>query len=88
MLLGYVLLAAGTAALALAGPVMKPGTKTFPHYLAIRNATRAFQYFGTNQAGAEFGQTKLPGLLNKDYIWPTAEGFDVKSDTHTSKHSH
>jgi len=34
-----------------------------------------FQYFGVNQAGAEFG-TAIPGRLDKDYTWPSPSSID------------
>ena len=81
MLLLPLLLAAGTATLVLAVPMAKPyGTRAFSDPIAKRNGTRAFQYFGVNQACAEFGAKKLPGLLNKDYTWPNASSIDVTQD--------
>ncbi|EKD19592.1 uncharacterized protein L3040_002530 [Drepanopeziza brunnea f. sp. 'multigermtubi'] len=41
------------------------------------NSTGALQWVGTNQSGAEFGQTKLPGLLGKDYTWPLTTSIDI-----------
>ncbi|KAK2742866.1 hypothetical protein FQN55_007650 [Onygenales sp. PD_40] len=53
------LLAAGAGTLAVASPV-------------AQNVKRApiFQWFGANEAGAEFGEKNLPGELGTDYIWP------------------
>ncbi|EKM78803.1 hypothetical protein AGABI1DRAFT_85704 [Agaricus bisporus var. burnettii JB137-S8] len=40
-------------------------------------ATRTkFQYFGVNEAGAEFGQQNIPGVLGKDYTWPSPSSID------------
>ncbi|KAI9817430.1 MAG: hypothetical protein M1827_001040 [Pycnora praestabilis] len=66
------LVAAGTAALALAAPVKQKRVKNF-------------QYFGVNESGAEFGAGNLPGTLGTDYTWPvtstidtlTAKGFNI-----------
>ncbi|KAI5807818.1 glycoside hydrolase superfamily [Peziza echinospora] len=35
-----------------------------------------FQYFGVNQAGAEFGNNVVPGALGKEYTWPTRTSVD------------
>ncbi|PYI05518.1 glycoside hydrolase, partial [Aspergillus sclerotiicarbonarius CBS 121057] len=32
----------------------------------------SFLWFGSNESGAEFGQTNIPGTLGTDYIWPAA----------------
>ncbi|KAL4926595.1 glycoside hydrolase family 5 protein [Aspergillus undulatus] len=65
------LLLALAASTALAAPQLK------------KRAT--FQYFGTNQAGAEFGEDTLPGEWGKEYIFPDpssistliADGFNT-----------
>ncbi|KAJ5783281.1 hypothetical protein N7457_005055 [Penicillium paradoxum] len=31
----------------------------------------SFVWFGTNEAGAEFGSGNMPGVLGTDYIWPS-----------------
>ena len=40
-------------------------------------SAQEFLWTGTNQAGAEFGETTFPGQLGKEYIWPTPESIDV-----------
>ncbi|KAG9076597.1 hypothetical protein FS749_011588 [Ceratobasidium sp. UAMH 11750] len=35
-----------------------------------------FKYFGVNESCAEFGQTAWPGVLGKDYTWPTQASVD------------
>jgi len=35
-----------------------------------------FTYFGTNESGAEFGNTAIPGQLGKDYTWPSPSSID------------
>jgi len=35
-----------------------------------------FKYFGVNQSGAEFGDTKIPGTLGTDYTWPSPSSID------------
>ncbi|KAK7463565.1 hypothetical protein VKT23_006911 [Stygiomarasmius scandens] len=40
------------------------------------SGTTKFKFFGVNQSGAEFGQTSIPGLYNKDYIWPAQSSID------------
>lgn len=32
--------------------------------------------FGVNLAGAEFGQTNMPGIYNTDYTYPTVSTID------------
>ncbi|KAF9449521.1 glycoside hydrolase family 5 protein [Macrolepiota fuliginosa MF-IS2] len=53
---------------------------------SLCGATRTkFTYFGVNESGAEFGETKIPGVLGTDYTWPsptsidyfTGQGFNV-----------
>ncbi|KAH6909105.1 endoglucanase [Coprinopsis sp. MPI-PUGE-AT-0042] len=39
-------------------------------------AVTGFKYFGVNQAGAEFGEKKIPGVLGTDYTWPVASSID------------
>lgn len=36
--------------------------------------------FGSNESGAEFGETKLPGVLGTDYIWPDASTIKTLHD--------
>ena len=36
-----------------------------------------FKHFGVNQSGAEFGQQNIPGLLGRDYTWPSPSSVDV-----------
>ncbi|KAB5588419.1 hypothetical protein CTheo_8140 [Ceratobasidium theobromae] len=35
-----------------------------------------FKYFGVNQSCAEFGETKVPGVLGTDYTWPSTSSID------------
>jgi len=60
MRFGSVLLTASTAVLAVAAPATEK-KKRAPSHL---------QWFGVNESGAEFGQTTLPGKLDKDYTFP------------------
>nr|AYW35863.1 endoglucanase GH5 [Evansstolkia leycettana] len=53
-----VILAASASSLVLAAPKSK--TKR----------TSAFQWFGANESGAEFGNQNIPGTLGTDYTWP------------------
>lgn len=36
-----------------------------------------FIFFGTNEAGAEFGQDTLPGVWGKEYTFPEPSTIDV-----------
>nr|AAB51451.1 endo-beta-1,4-glucanase [Macrophomina phaseolina] len=60
------LLIAGSASLALAAPVQKEEKRA-----------SNFQFFGVNESGPEFGETKLPGTKNTDYVWPTLSTIDT-----------
>ncbi|KAF7168393.1 hypothetical protein CNMCM5623_001476 [Aspergillus felis] len=53
-----------------------------PLALAVPNAKRAsgFVWFGTSESGAEFGETKFPGVLGTDYIWPSASTIKTLHD--------
>ncbi|KAJ6029746.1 hypothetical protein N7499_005424 [Penicillium canescens] len=41
--------------------------------------TRAssFLWFGSNESGAEFGNQNIPGVLGKDYIWPSTSAIQT-----------
>jgi len=43
------------------------------------DATRSFDLFGVNEAGAEFG-TAIPGTLGKDFTWPTFDSVQYFLD--------
>ncbi|GIC92460.1 uncharacterized protein Aud_008926 [Aspergillus udagawae] len=58
---------ASTAGLALAAPGPKSKTKR----------TSAFQWFGSNESGAEFGSGNIPGVLGTDYIWPNTTAIGI-----------
>jgi endoglucanase len=60
MRFGSVLVTASTAVLAVAAPATDK-KKRGPSHL---------QWFGVNESGAEFGNTALPGQMNKDYTFP------------------
>ena len=38
---------------------------------------RKMKWFGINESGAEFGETKIPGLYNKDYVWYDKKQVDT-----------
>ncbi|OCL02633.1 glycoside hydrolase family 5 protein [Glonium stellatum] len=61
-----LLLAAGTAGLALAAPI---GEK--------KKRVSKMKFFGVNESGPEFGNTNLPGTKGKDYTWPTLSTIDT-----------
>lgn len=50
---------------------------------ALPHASRAasFQWFGVNEAGAEFGNTVVPGQLGKDYTWPDTAAIEKLMNT-------
>ncbi|KAG9125015.1 hypothetical protein FRC07_009300 [Ceratobasidium sp. 392] len=39
-------------------------------------ALTKFKYFGASQSCAEFGETKIPGVLGTDYTWPAQSSID------------
>ncbi|QRV85151.1 Cellulase (glycosyl hydrolase family 5 protein) [Ceratobasidium sp. AG-Ba] len=44
---------------------------------SVCSGTRTkFKYFGVNQSCAEFGQSKIPGVLGTDYTWPSKSSVD------------
>lgn len=45
---------------------------------AKRKRASKFEYVGVNESGAEFGNTALPGRLDKDYTWPVHSSIDVR----------
>ncbi|KAF4630304.1 hypothetical protein G7Y89_g7831 [Cudoniella acicularis] len=67
MHIGNILLVASTAVLAVAAPTIEKKSK----------AAKKFQWFGVNESGAEFGNTALPGRLDKDYTWPPTATIDT-----------
>ncbi|KAI6826464.1 endo-beta-1,4-glucanase [Hortaea werneckii] len=61
----YTSLALGTA---FAVPVSDP---------SIDKRAGNFKFFGVNEAGPEFGNQNLPGVYNKDYVFPTLSTYDT-----------
>ncbi|KAK7040310.1 hypothetical protein VNI00_009778 [Paramarasmius palmivorus] len=56
-------------------------TVTAPAPLASECAdANEFTYFGVNQAGAEFGNQNIPGVLGTDYTWPSPSSIDYFVD--------
>ncbi|KAF8071917.1 endoglucanase [Lyophyllum atratum] len=51
-----------------------PPTSTNP--AGCTGTLTKFKYFGVNQSGAEFGNTKIPGVLGTDYTWPATSSID------------
>ncbi|KAG9019909.1 hypothetical protein FRB90_000040 [Tulasnella sp. 427] len=39
-------------------------------------STQRFKLFGVNESSAEFGNTKIPGVLGTDYTWPATSSID------------
>ncbi|KAI0010563.1 glycoside hydrolase family 5 protein [Xylariaceae sp. FL0662B] len=44
---------------------------------SIKKRQSAFEYTGVNESGAEFGNTALPGQLDKDYTWPVESAIST-----------
>ncbi|KAH8714516.1 glycoside hydrolase superfamily [Ilyonectria robusta] len=52
------------------------------HAAACEAATTGeFLFTGANEAGGEFGEANLPGVLGTDYIWPDTAAIDTLLDT-------
>ncbi|KAI0974889.1 glycoside hydrolase family 5 protein [Xylaria arbuscula] len=58
-----------TAAVTVASAVATP-TKT-------KKRASKFQFVGASESGAEFGNTALPGILDKDYTWPDQNAINT-----------
>ncbi|KAF9003957.1 endoglucanase [Cyathus striatus] len=50
-------------------------TSTAPSSTACSGGNK-FKFFGVNESGAEFGNTKIPGVLGTDYTWPSPSSID------------
>jgi hypothetical protein len=73
-----ILLAAGTASLALAALAREK-----------KKRVSKLKFFSVNESGLEFGITNLPGTNGKDYVWPTLSTIDVsKHLEHSSELPH
>ncbi|KAF2434755.1 endo-beta-1,4-glucanase [Tothia fuscella] len=62
-------LVAALAASVLAFPLEKKST-------SVTEASKAFEWFGVNESGPEFGEKKFPGIKDKDYVWPKFDTID------------
>ncbi|TFK40409.1 endoglucanase [Crucibulum laeve] len=51
-------------------------TSTAPSSTVCSGSTTKFKFFGVNESGAEFGNTKWPGVLGTDYTWPSPSSID------------
>ncbi|KAF8896326.1 endoglucanase [Infundibulicybe gibba] len=51
-------------------------TSSAPSSTACSGTRTKFKYFGVNESGAEFGNTKIPGVLGTDYTWPSPSSID------------
>ncbi|KAG8790989.1 hypothetical protein FRC12_010425 [Ceratobasidium sp. 428] len=52
------------------------GTGPTPSSGVCSGTRTKFKYFGVNESSAEFGEGKWPGVLDKDYTWPTTSSVD------------
>lgn len=68
-----VLLGAAAVASVLAAPAQDVATPTTKYKRKSK-----FQFTGVDESGAEFGNTAIPGQLNKDYTWPVKSTIDVR----------
>lgn len=61
-----LLMAAGTASVALSSPIT-----------SIAKRVSKLQFFGVNESGPEFGTGNIPGVYGTDYTWPTLSTYDT-----------
>ncbi|OQE24002.1 hypothetical protein PENFLA_c010G02765 [Penicillium flavigenum] len=47
---------------------------------SLSKRASSFVWFGTNEAGAEFGSGNIPGKLGTDYIWPSTSAIQTLRD--------
>jgi endoglucanase len=59
------------------GIVSSDFSQCIPDNSICSGSLTKFTYFGVNEAGAEFGNTNVPGVLGTDYTWPTEDSIDV-----------
>lgn len=65
MLFSNIFAAAALVSTAFAAPASKE-----------TRATRKLKFFGVNESGAEFGETKFPGVYGTDYTWYDTKTID------------
>lgn len=53
--------------------------------MALSASCTDFLFTGSNESGAEFGETNLPGTLGTDYTFPDTDAIDVSPVNHTAK---
>ncbi|QRV93546.1 Cellulase (glycosyl hydrolase family 5 protein) [Ceratobasidium sp. AG-Ba] len=66
----------GTAATTVKPTSTSTGSGSTPTSGVCSGTRTKFKYFGVNQSCAEFGQTKIPGVLGTDYTWPSKSSID------------
>ncbi|KAL7276380.1 hypothetical protein RUND412_000617 [Rhizina undulata] len=67
-------------ALAAAATTAAAATSTSAYSSNCTGTLTKFTYYGVNEAGAEFGNSNIPGTLGTDYIWPTTDSIDYFMD--------
>lgn len=61
-------------------PVLHPIHPLYP-YLTCPTCTQLIKPgFGVSESGAEFGETNIPGKLDKDYTWPNTTAIQTLRD--------
>lgn len=63
-------LTSAVTALAYAAPVAQQQN-------CAARSSGAFEWFGVNESGAEFGTGNIPGTLGTDYTWPNTSAIDI-----------
>ncbi|KAH8152685.1 uncharacterized protein LAJ45_03526 [Morchella importuna] len=66
----------GTATTAAATTTTSAATSTGTGSASCSGTLTKFKYYGVNEAGAEFGNQNVPGVLGTDYTWPTTDSID------------
>ncbi|KAG8982962.1 hypothetical protein FRB90_006437, partial [Tulasnella sp. 427] len=54
----------------------KSSTTTTTTSASASATAKKFKLFGVNESCAEFGNTKIPGVLGTDYTWPATSSID------------
>ncbi|KIP10991.1 glycoside hydrolase family 5 protein [Phlebiopsis gigantea 11061_1 CR5-6] len=70
--------ATATASSVPASSTSATGTSTAvsPSSSVCSGSRTKFKFFGVNESGAEFGNTKIPGVLGTDYTFPSPSSID------------
>ncbi|KAH9481396.1 Endo-beta-1,4-glucanase B [Psilocybe cubensis] len=65
-----------TSSASSSGTGTPTSTGTVPGNSVCAGSRTKFKFFGVSESGAEFGGTAWPGVLGKDYTWPSPSSID------------